>query len=192
MPARSAAVTRSVIPSAAASQGDTAAPRSTSTRAAAHCANAVASLSGVPPPMTAPGASMSAPGVEQGGHRLDVVAAGGPVQGRLGVLAREARVDVGTGRDQGGDRVGHVRQVPGPVGGHVQQGPAAVSLHRAGHEPRMVGQDLHQRGHVAGAHGPHRRLDGGPGRGVGGGIHGPILPRRRPDGKPVARRHPGT
>ena len=53
--------TRSISPNAAACQSVVRAPRSTNRRAAFHCPNATASASGVPPPITAPGASISAP-----------------------------------------------------------------------------------------------------------------------------------
>ena len=48
-------------------------------------------------------------GVEQRVERLDVVAAGRPVQRRLGVRAGEARVDVGARGDQRGDLRGRPR-----------------------------------------------------------------------------------
>jgi len=56
--------------------------------------------SGRRPPITAPRASMSATGVEQCIEDFHVVAAGGPVQGSLGVRADVGRVDVGAGRDE--------------------------------------------------------------------------------------------
>ena len=93
----------------------TAAPRSTSRKATFHCRKARASASGVPPPMTAPGASMSAPASSSASEDGDVVAAGGPVQRGLLVWTPETAVDVGPGRDQDRDR-------PGAVGG---SGPAS-------------------------------------------------------------------
>ena len=67
-------------------------------------------------------------GVEQRVERLDVVAAGRPVQRRLAVRAGEARVDVGARGDQRGDLRGRLGNVARPVGDDVQQRPRLPAL----------------------------------------------------------------
>ena len=63
--------------------------------------------------------------VEQGVQHLDIVAAGRPMQRRLGVRPGEPSIDVRACIDQRPDRLGAVREVARPVGHDVQQ--------RAGH-----------------------------------------------------------
>ena len=69
-------------------------------------------------------------GIEQRIENRDVVAAGRPVQGCLGVRATEPGIDVGTRSDQRIDGLGAIRKVARPIGGHMQQ--------RAGHAGRAV------------------------------------------------------
>ena len=80
-------------PSAAAASSVGRAPRSTSRRAAFHCPKAHASSSAVPPPITPPRASSSAPASSRPSISAHVVGAGRPHQRRLAAPA-EARVHV--------------------------------------------------------------------------------------------------
>jgi hypothetical protein len=48
-----------------------------------------------------------------------VVAAGRPVQRRLGAVTAGVVVGVGSGFEEHSDGAGCLREVPGPVGGHV-------------------------------------------------------------------------
>jgi len=65
--------------------------------------------------------------VEQGVERFDIVAAGGPVKGRFGMVHAEGRsVDFGAMGDQRGDCLTNVGEMAGPVGGDVEERPLAV------------------------------------------------------------------
>jgi hypothetical protein len=61
------------------------------------------------------------PGVEQRVQHLDVIAARRPVQRRLGMWPAEARVDVGSGLDQGDHGRRAVGEMPRPVRRDMQQ-----------------------------------------------------------------------
>jgi hypothetical protein len=172
------------------------APRSTSRRAAFHWPKATALSSGVPPPMTAPGASMSAPASSSASRtstssllaaQCSGVSVWGPVNRLL--MSAPAAVSAATGG-------GAVGIVPGPVGGHVQErarqplgarvlrsaaesgGPLGARVLRSaaesgGGEVGMVGEQALEFGNVAGVDG----LGCGHGEGVVGG-----------DGRHLARR----
>ena len=161
--------TRSRSPSAAACHRVVPAPRSSSRRAAFHWPKATASAIGVPPPMTARGLDVGA-GVEQRVERLDVVAAGRPVQRRLAVRPGEPRVDVGARGDQRPDlrrRLGHVA---GPVGDHVQQRLDCRQRARrcAMAQRRVLVEEVPERRGVAGSdHSATRRASGESGRSRG-------------------------
>ena len=78
-------------PSAAAASSVGRAPRSTSRRAAFHCPNAHASSKAVPPPITAPVASTSAPASSSASTSSTSSARGRPHQRRLARVPRSAR-----------------------------------------------------------------------------------------------------
>ncbi len=65
--------------------------------------------------------------IEQGVEGVDIVAAGGPVEGRFGMVHAESRgIDLGAVGDQRGDGLASVEEVAGPVGGDVEGSPLAV------------------------------------------------------------------
>jgi hypothetical protein len=93
-------------------------------------------------------------GVDEGIEGLDVVAAGGPVERRLGVRPGEPGVDVSPGFDQRGDGRRHVGEVARPVRRDVQQrarhpGRVVAAEPGAG-ETGVVGEELLQAIDVAG------------------------------------------
>jgi len=81
----------------------------------------------------------------------DVVAAGGPVQRRLGVMAELAvGIDIATGRYQTSDNRRPVGKVPWPICRRMQQRPIAIGIADAGRrEPRVGGEDALERSKIA-------------------------------------------
>jgi hypothetical protein len=66
--------------------------------------------------------------VEQRVHGHHVIAAGRPLQRRLGVRAGEPGIDPGARGHQRGDDGGTVREVTGPLRDHVQQGARSARI----------------------------------------------------------------
>src|SRR5918995_6531659 len=120
------ASTWSMRPSAAACHSAVWAPRSTGRWAARHRPKATASSSGVPPAITGSGCLDAGTDVDEHIEDVDVVAARGPMQRRLGVGPGDAGVDVGTCGCKHGHGGGAVGEMARPIGRDVQEGARAV------------------------------------------------------------------
>jgi hypothetical protein len=96
--------------------------------------------------------------VDERGRDVDVVAAGRPVQRRLGAWLGVSVVGVGAGRDEDGDDLRAVGEVARPVGHDVQRraGLEATTQWASG-ELRIVGDDPFDCIDVAGVDGADQR-----------------------------------